>query len=251
MAASRGAPPKVVPQPYTAESTEATMAVQLPDPGIARLREEFSSENLASMQAALSRCELVHVSRGSALEGFNFRGFVQNLKGMGKVELKAVKLYTLLTRNNAFIYSNLIAEQLHDLLEGFMDLYLGDRAVLRDGDKHRYLFKVPSEQVEQLRMIANQNRIISAQSFPFQDLAQFRRQLARCAVRGAAFDIRTFAESVKVVSNLYEGRDNNQYHHIVAGEMEYPYVLYVSPATRVPNAIDLYHGAVHLMLARD
>jgi hypothetical protein len=227
------------------------MAVQSPDPGIAKLREEFSSENLASMQAALSRCELVHVSQGGALEGFNFRGFVQNLKGMGKVELKTVKLYTLLTRNNAFIYSNLVAEQLHDLLEGFMDLYLGDRAMLRDGDKHRYLFKVPSEQVERLRMIANQNRIISAQSFPFHDLDQFRRQLARCTVRGADFDIRAFAQSVKVVSNLYEGRGNNQYHHIVAGEMEYPYALYVSPTTRVRGAIDLFYKAVHLLLARD
>jgi len=244
-------PPKIVPQPYTAELTEATMAVQLPDPGIARLKEEFSSENLTSMQAALRRCEVVHVAEGSALEGFNFRGFIKNLKGMGKVELKGIKLYTLLTRNNAFLYSNLVGEQLHDLLEGFMDLYLGDRAVLLEGDKRRYLFKVPSEQVETLRLIANQNRFITAQSFPFSDLEQFRRRLGQCTTRDPAFDVPAFAASVKVVSNLYDGRNNDQYHHIVAGEMEYPYTLYVSPHAPIREAIDLYSGAVHLALVRD
>jgi hypothetical protein len=251
MAASRNEPPKIAPQLYSAELTEETMAVQLPDPGIAKLREEFSSENLASMKTMLARHELVHVAEGSALEGFNFRGFVKNLKGMGKVELNEIKLYTLLTRNNAFIYSNLVAEQLHDQLAGFMDLYLGDRAVLREGDKRRYLFKVPSEQVELLRMIANQNRIITTKSFPFVDLEQFKRRLGRCTVRGVAFDVPAFAASVKVVSNLYEGRDNNQYHHIVAGEMEYPYLLYVNPSTKVENGVDMYYGAVHLVLTRD
>jgi hypothetical protein len=251
MAQDRHDPPKVIPQLYTAEVTEATMAVQMPDPGLARLLEEFQTGNLASMQAALSRCEVVHVAEGSALEGFNFRGFVKNLKGMGKVELKGVKLITLLTRHNAFIYSNIVAEELHDLLEGFMDLYLGDRAMLREGSKHRFLFKVPSEQVEQLRMIANQNRLITAQSFPFHDLEQFKRRLARCTVRGTAFDVQSFVESVKVVSNVYEGHDNLQYHHIVAGEMEYPYMLYVQPSIAVANGIDLYYGAVHLVLSRD
>ena len=191
------------------------------------------------------------MAEDSALEGFNFRGFVRNLKGMGKVELKGIKLYTLLTRNNAFLYSNLVGEQLHDLLEGFMDLYLGDRAVIRDGDKLRYLFKVPSDQVDMLRMIANQNRLITAQSFPFHDLEQFRRRLGRCTVRDSSFDAKAFAASVKVVSNMYEGHDNVQYHHIVAGEMEYPYTLYVSPNHHIEDGIDLHYGSVHLVLARD
>jgi hypothetical protein len=251
MTGDDGNRPKIIPQQYSAENSEATMAVQLPDPGIAKLREEFSDENLASMQAALSRCTVAHVAEGSALEGFNYGGFIRNLKGMGKVETKGVRVYTLLTRNNAFILSNLVAEELHDLLEGFMELFLGDRAILQDGEKYRYLFKVPSEQVEKLRMIVNQNRIITAKNFPFQDLDQFRRRLGRCSVRGTPFDIRTFADSVKAVSNLYDGRDSNQYHHIVAGEMEYPYILYVSPTTPVPESIPLYYGAVHLALARD
>jgi hypothetical protein len=169
---------------------------------------------------------------------------------MGKVELGSATLYTLLTRNNAFILSNLIAEELHDLVRGLMDLYLGDRIILTDGSKRRFLYKVPSVQLEELRRLANQNRLITASGFPFRDLEQFKKRLAVCTAR-SAFDIVAFANSIKAVSNMYEDRNGNQYHHIVAGEMEYPYVLYVHPKTPPSGAVELYFGATQLLLVRD
>lgn len=227
------------------------MLYQVPDAGIAALREEFSVGNLRSMQEVLARCTVEHVATGGALEGFNFRGMVKNLRGMGKLEIGEVRLVTLLTRHNAFLLSNLIAEELFDHVKGFMDLYLGDRAILNDAGKRRFLYKVPSAQLERLRTIVNQNQLAAATGFPFHTLDQFKKRLGACTVDGGRFDVRAFAESVKVVSNVYEDGNNNQYHHVVAGEMEYPYLIYVNPKTRIPDAITLFFGATPLALVRD
>jgi hypothetical protein len=239
-----------------ADLDEATMMFQVPDSGIQALRDEFSSENLRSMQNALARCDVEHIAPGSALEGFNFRGMVRNLRGIGKVVVGEVKLFTLLTRNNAFLLSNLVAEQLHDHIKGFMDLNLSDRAILTDGGKRRFLYKVPSAHIEMLRTIANQNRCITAAGFPFQDVEQFKRRLASCTVdqspgESPPFDVAEFAARVKSVSNLYEDGHSNQYHRLVVGELEYPYLLFVQPRTTVPDSIKLWFGATPLALLRD
>jgi hypothetical protein len=244
------------PPPPASEADEATMMIQVPDEGIRALRDEFSSENLRSMQNVLARCEVEHIAPGSALEGFNFRGMVRNLRGIGKVEVGELKLFALLTRNNAFLLSNLVAAELHDHIKGFMDLNLGDRAILSDGGKRRFLYKVPSAHVEMLRTIANQNRYITAVGFPFRDLEQFKRRLASCTVsevpgEGGGFDVEGFAERVKSVSNLYEDGHSNQYHRLVVGEMEYPYLLFVRLQTNIPDAIMLYFETTPLALVRD
>jgi hypothetical protein len=237
--------------PGSEEGRQATMMFQLPDPGISKLRDELPHENLEGMQKVLARCLVVHVT--PALEGFNYQGFVQNLSGISKVELDGVKLYALLTRNNAFILANVIAEELHDLVQGLMDLQLADRITLRDGDKQRYLYKVPSEQMERLRTIANQNRLLTAKDFPFHDLLQFRRRLGSCKVQGASFDIARFAECVRVVGNLYEDLHGNQVHHLVVADRrgDLPFALYIKPRDSIPNSVVLMFGSVMLCLARD
>jgi hypothetical protein len=241
--------------PAAPDTDEATMMIQLPDDGIRALRDEFSSENLRSMQNVLGRCEVEHIAPGSELEGFNFRGMVRNLRGIGKIEIGDVKIFALLTRNNAFLLSNLIAEQLHDHIKGFMDLNLGNRAILSDGGKRRFLYKVPSTHVELLRTIANRNRCITSVAFPFRDLEQFRQRLASCTVGdvdgGHPFDLPAFASSVKAVSSLYEDGHNNQYHRLVVGEMEYPYLFFVQPRTAIADAFTLYFGSTALALVRD
>ncbi len=230
------------------------MVIQVHDSGIQALREEFSSENLRSMQNVLARCEVEHIAPGSALEGFNFRGMVRNLRGIGKVEVGAVKLFALLTRNNAFLLSNLIAEELHDHIKGFMDLNLSDRAILSDRGKRRFLYKVPSAHVEMLRAIANQNRCITSVAFPFRDLEHFRRRLAGCTGTtgaGTPFDVATFAQQVRSVSSLYEDGHANQYHRLVVGDGEQPYSLFVQPRTKITDAVMLYFGATPLALVSD
>jgi len=226
---------------------EPTMAFQLPDPGIRKLHGELPNENLEGMQKVLGRCEVTHVT--PALEGFNYRGFVQNLQGISKVELGDARLYALLTRNNAFILANVIAEKLHDLVKGLMDLHLGDRITLKDGDKVRYLYKVPSEQMERLRWIANQNRLYTAHAFPFQDLAGFRKRLASSG-KVSGLDLQAFAARVTAVSNLYEDRAGNGYHRLTL-EDGTAHLLYINPKSAVPGAAAFACGAARLSLIRE
>jgi hypothetical protein len=233
----------------TGDEAEPTMLVQLHDPGLAQISKDFSDDNLLLMQAALARCSVAHVDDG--LLGFNFKGFVQNLRGLGKVEVEGVRLYTLLTRNNAFILSNLIAEELHDLVRGFMDLHLGARITLQDGNKFRYLYRVPSKQIDKLRTIINQNRLMAARGFPFQDVEQFKKRLAGCTVTSEAFDLSTFAASVRSVSNVYEDAQGNQYHHVMVGEPEVRWALYVAPRAPIPKAIALNASGTPLALLQD
>ena len=233
------------------DADEATMMSQVPDPGLDALREELSVENLRGMQEVLRRCRIEHIVPGSALEGVNFPGLIKNLRGIGKIEIGDVKVYALLTRHNAFLLSNLLAEQLHDLIRGFMDLSLADRATLLDGERRRYLFKVPSSQLERLRTIANRNSLITNAAFRFVNLEQFRRLLADFSPVGVVFDVARFADSVRAVSNLYEDQHGNALHHVVAGEVETIYFLYVSPRTRVPHSIPLVRGTTRLALVRD
>jgi len=232
------------------------MMVQLPDEGIEALRDEFSSQNLRSMQDALARCEVEHIAPGSALDGFNFRGMVRNLRGMGKVEVGDLTLFALLTRNNAFLLSHLVAEELHDRIRAFMDLNLSDRVILSERGKRRFLYKVPAAQIEMLRTIANQNRTMTAVSFPFRDLEQFKTSLASCVAseqgdEASGFDVEAFADGVRFVSNLYEDGHGNQYHQLIVGEDEAAYSLFVQPSFAVPGAILLYLGSIALALVRD
>jgi hypothetical protein len=232
------------------------MMFQLPDEGIEALRDGFSSQNLRTMQSALARCEVEHIAPGSALEGFNFRGMVRNLRGMGKVQVGDVTLFALLTRNNAFLLSHLVAEQLHDRITAFMDLNLSDRAILNDSGKRRFLYKVPAAQIEMLRTIANQNRYMTAMNFPFRDVEQFKTSLASCVTseRGGqspGFDVEAFADSVRFVSNLYEDGHGNPYHQLIVGENESAYSLFVQPSTDIPGAILLYLGSTVLALVAD
>ncbi|HEY3448595.1 MAG TPA: hypothetical protein VGK67_19720 [Myxococcales bacterium] len=226
--------------------SDSTMMVQIPDdPGIGKLQAELPQDNLGAMQKVLARCEVSHVS--PALTGFNFKNFVQNLKGISKVELGEVKLYALLTRHNAFILANLIAEQLHDLVKGLMDLHLGDRIMLKDGDKVRYLYKVPSQQMERLRTIANQNRLLTANGFPFRDLAQFRQKLGACVAPVGFEELRSFAARVMAVSSLYTDRDSNGYHLLMLND-GMAWQLFVNPKAEVPGAVTLVHGSARLAL---
>ncbi|MGC4121625.1 MAG: hypothetical protein QM765_45015 [Myxococcales bacterium] len=226
--------------------SDSTMMVQMPpDVGIAKLQAELPQDNLAAMQKVLSRCEVTHIS--PALAGFNFKNFVQNLKGISKVELGEVKLYALLTRHNAFILANLIAEQLHDLVKGLMDLHLGDRITLKDADKVRYLYKVPSAQMERLRTIANQNRLVIATGFAFKDLAQLRQKLAACPSPGGFEDLKKFAGRIAAVSSLYTDKDGNGYHLLMMSD-GMAFQLFVSPKTPIPNAANLVSGTVRLSL---
>ncbi len=225
---------------------DSTMMVELPpDLGIAKLQAELPQDNLPAMQKVLGRCEVTHVS--PALAGFNFKNFVQNLKGISKVELGEVKLYALLTRHNAFILANLIAEQLHDLVKGLMDLHLGDRITLKDGDKVRYLYKVPSAQMERLRTIANQNRLLTATGFGFKDLAQLRQKLAAAVAPAGFEDLRSFASRIAAVSSLYTDKDGNGYHLLMLSD-GMAWQLFVNPKSAVPGAAALVHGATRLAL---
>jgi len=221
------------------------------DPGLERLKGELSAENLPAMQRALARCEVEHVAPGSAFEGFNFRGFVKNLRGMGKVEIGGVRIYALLTRHNAFLLSNLVAEELHDLIQGFMALNLAARATLRDGDKRRFLFRVESSQLERLRTIANEDRMLSAHGFSFADLGQFRQRLAGVTALDGDLDVAAFAATVQSVSNLYVGPRQEQYHQLVAGEPPLSYQLFIAPPVEIPGAIRLAFGGMALRLLRD
>gem|GEM_PF-5629344 len=227
------------------------MMVRAHDPGIERLKGELTAENLPAMQRALARCEVEHVAPGSAFEGFNFRGFVRNLRGMGKVEIGGVRIYALLTRHNAFLLSNLVAEELHDLVQGFMALNLAARATLRDGDKRRFLFRVESHQLERLRTIANQDRMLSAKAFGFADLEQFRQRLASTTAIDGDLDVAAFAASVQSVSNLYVGPRQEQYHQLLAGDPPVSYQLFIAPADEIPGAIRLAFGGTALRLLRD
>jgi hypothetical protein len=228
--------------------SEPTMFAQLPDPGIAKLHGELSNENLEGMQKILLRCEPTHITPG--LQGFNYHGFVQNLQGISKVEFGAVRLYALVTRNNAFILANVIAEKLHDLVQGLMDLQLSERITLKDGGKIRYLYKVPSQQMERLRSIANHDRLISANIFPFNDLAQFKQKLALCTVQaGATLDIKTFAAGVQSVSSLYEDRSGS-WHHRLAHSDGTEYLLFILPKTPIASSVALSLGPVRLALGR-
>lgn len=225
---------------------DSTMMVELPpDVGISKLQAELPQDNMEAMQKVLARCEVTHVS--PALQGFNFKNFVKNLKGISKVELGDVKLYALLTRNNAFILANLIAEKLHDLVKGLMDLHLGDRIMLKDGDKVRYLYKVPSAQMERLRTIANQNRLVAATGFPFKDLAQLRQKLAQCPTPAGFEEMPAFAKRIAAVSSLYQDKDGNGYHLLVLDD-GMAWQLYVNPKTAIPGASSLVHGATKLAL---
>lgn len=233
------------------EREEATMVAHPPDPGIGRLQQELSEENLPSMRLLLARCRVEHIAASKAFDGFNYQGFVQNLRGMGKMELGGTRLYTLLTRHNAFLLSNLVAEQLYDLVKGFMSLDLSNRATLRDGDRRRFLYWLPAGQVEKLRLWANQNRIHATAGFPFASLAQFKNQLRICRTDSEGFDLARFSQSVKSVSNFYEDHLGTKYHQVVAGELEYRYLLYVSPPRPPAGAVLLRFGATVLALARD
>jgi hypothetical protein len=230
---------------------EATMMFQAPDPGLDRLKGALSAENLRAMQTALARCEVEHIAPGSAFEGFNFRGFVRNLRGIGKLEIGGTRIYTLLTRNNAFLLSNLVAEELHDLIQGFMGLDLRDRATLRDGDKRRFLYKIESRQLERLRTIVNENRMLTAHAFAFADLGQFRQRLASCVVPVGDFDIVAFAATVHAVSNLYLDAHHQQYHQLYAGDPPQPYQLFVAPQAEYADAQKLMYGSTPLALLRD
>lgn len=225
---------------------DSTMMVELPlDVGISKLQAELPQDNMEAMQKVLARCEVTHVS--PALQGFNFKNFVKNLKGISKVELGDVKLYALLTRNNAFILANLIAEKLHDLVKGLMDLHLGDRIMLKDGDKVRYLYKVPSAQMERLRTIANQNRLVAATGFPFKDLAQLRQKLAQCPTPAGFEEMPAFARRIAAVSSLYQDKDGNGYHLLVLDD-GMAWQLYVNPKAAIPGAAGLMHGTTKLAL---
>lgn len=227
------------------------MLVQSHDPGLDRLMEELSAENLRAMQTALARCEVEHIVPGSAFEGFNYRGFVRNLRGMGKLELGGTRIYTLLTRHNAFLLSNLVAEELHDLTQAFMGLDLRERATLRDGEKRRFLYKVEARQVERLRTIVNENRILTAHQFSFADLAQFQQRLASCTAPDRNLDLAAFAATVQSVSNLYLDAHQEQYHHLVAGDPPATYLLFIAPQTEFPDAVRLSFGGTALRLLRD
>lgn len=239
--------PSLPPEFEDFDNREPTMLYQLPDPGIGKLQAELPTDNLEGMQKVLGRCEVTHVT--PVLEGFNYRSFVQNLQGISKVELGEVKLYALLTRHNAFILANVIAERLHDLVKGLMDLHLGDRIMLKDGEKVRYLYKVPSQQMERLRTIANQNRLLTANAFPFHDLAQFRERLTTCVPLSGAQDLKDFAARVQSVSNLYEDHAGNGYHRMVLNGVS-AFLLYVNPTTPIEGAEQYISGAARLALVK-
>ncbi len=238
-------------RPTLTTPDDATLMVQAHDPGLERLMGELSAENLSAMQGVLARCEVEHVAPGSAFEGFNYRGFVRNLRGMGKVEIGGVRIYALLTRHNAFLLSNQVAEELHDLVRGFMALNLTARAILRDGDKRRFLFRVESGQLERLRTIANEDRMLSAHGFSFVDLGQFRQRLASVTALDGDLDVAAFAATVESVSNLYVGPRQEQYHQLVAGEPPASYQLFIAPPVEIPGAIRLAYGGTALRLLRD
>jgi hypothetical protein len=230
---------------------DATMMVQALDPGLDRLKGVLSAENLPAMKTLLARCEVEHIAPGSAFEGFNYRGFVKNLRGLGKLDLGRARIYTLLTRHNAFLLSNLVAEELHDLVQGMMGLDLSDRATLRDGDRRRFLYKVESRQLERLRTIANENRMLSAHAFAFVDLGQFRQRLATAVVVEGTLDVAHFAATVQSVSNLYLGPHHEQYHQVLAGDPPDAYLLYVAPPAEIRGGVSLACGGTALRLIRE
>jgi hypothetical protein len=227
---------------------EPTVVGQRRDSGLDRLRPELFAGNLKAMQDALSRCRVEHVS--SSMAGFNFQVFVNNLRGMAKLEIGPARLFTLMTRNNAFLLSEALAEELPDLARGLMNLKLGDRVSLLGNGKRIFLFRVPSKQLEELRRIANNDRILTAGNFPFGDIEQFRQRVSECVCPGGAVNPAHFAASVLAVTSVYEDAEGVPHHRVTVGLPEESWLLYVDHPHPPPGAVQLVSASTTLSLIK-
>ena len=216
---------------------DATMSFQAYDPGVEKVGLLSPDAKLTSLRANLSACAVRYNESGVI-----FENFVKNIRGVGPIPMKGIKMFLTRTRSSLFLISDTSPESLYEITKAFMDVDFKKKCILeKENGKLLYLFHISSEEATKVRSIAAQEQpatqkpridtLVPQEEAIIVDLEDFKKKLKACSDiisdSTGGFNINNFADKIRFVSTFKDDNDD-PYYFVISGDNENTYRLYVN-----------------------